>query len=73
MIRVLSLKYLMVFVANAPEGYIELMQKCWHPDPNKRPSASDIWNSLNKEHMADWQGQIRSYCCHLRLAAHKLT
>ncbi|PKK73475.1 kinase-like protein [Rhizophagus irregularis] len=22
-------------VTNAPEGYIELMQKCWHPDPNK--------------------------------------
>jgi serine/threonine protein kinase len=29
-------------VTNAPEGYIELMQKCWHSDPNKRPAASDI-------------------------------
>ncbi|RGB33292.1 kinase-like domain-containing protein, partial [Rhizophagus diaphanus] len=25
-------------VTNAPEGYIELMQKCWHPDPNERPT-----------------------------------
>ncbi|POG66832.1 kinase-like domain-containing protein [Rhizophagus irregularis DAOM 181602=DAOM 197198] len=29
-------------VTNTPEGYIELMQKCWHSDPNERPSASDI-------------------------------
>ncbi|GBB99173.1 hypothetical protein RclHR1_03440006 [Rhizophagus clarus] len=29
-------------VTNAPEGYIELMQKCWHSDPNKRPNASEI-------------------------------
>ncbi|CAB5149086.1 unnamed protein product [Rhizophagus irregularis] len=29
-------------VTNAPEGYIELMQKCWHSDPNERPSASDV-------------------------------
>ncbi|GBC24781.2 kinase-like domain-containing protein [Rhizophagus irregularis DAOM 181602=DAOM 197198] len=30
-------------VTNAPEGYIELMQNCWHSDPNKRPTASDIF------------------------------
>jgi serine/threonine protein kinase len=29
-------------ITNAPEGYIKLMQKCWHSDPLKRPSASDI-------------------------------
>ncbi|EXX69728.1 Cmk2p [Rhizophagus irregularis DAOM 197198w] len=29
-------------VTNAPEGYIELMQKCWHSDPNERPNANDI-------------------------------
>ncbi|CAB4405741.1 unnamed protein product [Rhizophagus irregularis] len=29
-------------VTNAPKGYIELMQKCWHSDPNERPSASDV-------------------------------
>ncbi|CAI2178866.1 19462_t:CDS:2 [Funneliformis geosporum] len=27
-------------VTNAPEGYIELMEKCWHSDPNKRPTAN---------------------------------
>jgi serine/threonine protein kinase len=32
-------------VANAPRDYIELIQECWHPDPNKRPSASDILRS----------------------------
>ncbi|CAB4420349.1 unnamed protein product [Rhizophagus irregularis] len=30
-------------VTNAPEGYIELMQSCWHPDPNKRPNAEDLF------------------------------
>ena len=34
-------------VTNAPEGYIELMKECWHPDPVKRPTASSItdWKS----------------------------
>ncbi|RIA93969.1 hypothetical protein C1645_818733 [Glomus cerebriforme] len=26
-------------VTNAPEGYIELMKECWHPDSNKRPTV----------------------------------
>ncbi|POG63811.1 hypothetical protein GLOIN_2v1682625, partial [Rhizophagus irregularis DAOM 181602=DAOM 197198] len=33
-------------VTNAPEGYIELMEECWHSDPDKRPTkiieSSDI-------------------------------
>ena len=29
-------------VSNAPEGYIELMQECWHSDPNKRPTALEL-------------------------------
>src|SRR3989442_15992990 len=29
-------------VTTAPDGYIELMQECWHPDPKKRPTANDI-------------------------------
>ncbi|CAI2179045.1 11831_t:CDS:2 [Funneliformis geosporum] len=40
-------------VTNAPEGYIELMEKCWHSDPNKRPTANYLKevvdNYLTKE------------------------
>jgi serine/threonine protein kinase len=35
-------------VTNAPEGYIELMKKCWHSDPEKRPSATEIHDKINK-------------------------
>ncbi|CAI2188155.1 15076_t:CDS:2, partial [Funneliformis geosporum] len=31
---------------NAPEGYIELIQKCWHSDPNKRPTTGVIRESI---------------------------
>jgi serine/threonine protein kinase len=31
-------------VTNAPEGYIELMEECWHSDPNKRPTAANIYH-----------------------------
>ena len=30
-----------LIVTNAPKGYIELMQKCWHSDPTERPSATN--------------------------------
>jgi len=39
-------------VTNAPEGYIELMQRCWHPDPKKGPTASDISNII------EWGGEM---------------
>ncbi|RGB40386.1 kinase-like domain-containing protein, partial [Rhizophagus diaphanus] len=29
-------------VTNAPDGYIELMKECWHSDPEKKPTATDI-------------------------------
>jgi len=35
-------------VTNAPEGYIELMKECWHSDPKKRPSATDIRGKIWK-------------------------
>ena len=35
-------------VTNAPEGYIELMKECWHFDPTKRPTVTDIQNKINK-------------------------
>jgi serine/threonine protein kinase len=35
-------------VTNAPEGYIELMKECWHSDPNKRPTVTDIHKKIIK-------------------------
>ncbi|GBB98847.1 hypothetical protein RclHR1_03340008 [Rhizophagus clarus] len=35
-------------ITNAPEGYIDLMKECWHPDPEKRPSAVEISNKVFK-------------------------
>src|SRR6266542_762863 len=29
-------------ITNAPVGYIDLMKKCWHSDPEKRPTAGVI-------------------------------
>src|ERR1044072_3489470 len=33
-------------VTNAPKGYIKLMQKCWHSDPDERPSANDMYEKM---------------------------
>ena len=33
-------------IENTPKGYIELMQKCWNSDPNKRPTVFDIYKTL---------------------------
>ena len=33
-------------ITNAPEGYIELMQKCWHSDPLKRSTLMILLNSF---------------------------
>jgi serine/threonine protein kinase len=30
-------------VTNAPEGYVEIMKECCHSDPNKRPTANDLF------------------------------
>ncbi|EXX71729.1 Bck1p [Rhizophagus irregularis DAOM 197198w] len=35
-------------VTNAPEGYIELMKECWHSDPEKRPTADNIFWKIYK-------------------------
>ncbi|RGB40705.1 kinase-like domain-containing protein [Rhizophagus diaphanus] len=35
-------------VTNAPEGYIELMEECWHSDPDKRPQITDIEERIDK-------------------------
>jgi hypothetical protein len=33
-------------VTNAPEGYIELMKECWSSDPDKRPTATDLYDKI---------------------------
>ncbi|CAB4436912.1 unnamed protein product [Rhizophagus irregularis] len=43
-------------VTNAPEGYIELMKECWHSDPEKRPTADNIFWKINK--MCDNESDI---------------
>ncbi|PKC62844.1 kinase-like protein, partial [Rhizophagus irregularis] len=35
-------------VTNAPEGYIELMKECWDSNPNKRPTANDIYSRIKE-------------------------
>ena len=32
-----------------PEVYVQLMTQCWHSDPSKRPTASNLYESLG-----DW-------------------
>ena len=34
--------------ANAPTGWIELMEQCWDQDPTKRPDFDAIHNSLTQ-------------------------
>ena len=31
---------------NAPKGYIEVMQECWHSDPKKRPTADELYGKI---------------------------
>ncbi|RIA98798.1 kinase-like domain-containing protein [Glomus cerebriforme] len=42
-------------VTNAPEGYIELMKECWHFGPNKRPTAADIYDKINRIWDNEWK------------------
>ncbi|CAI2170557.1 3328_t:CDS:1 [Funneliformis geosporum] len=44
---------------NAPEGYIELIQKCWHSDPNKRPTTGVIRESVYKIILNEKKNKLR--------------
>ncbi|CAB5396284.1 unnamed protein product [Rhizophagus irregularis] len=41
-------------VTNAPDGYIELMKECWHSEPNKRPTATDLLERIDKLWTDEW-------------------
>jgi serine/threonine protein kinase len=44
-------------VTNAPEGYIELMNECWHSDPDKRPQATDLCERVNKMYWKEFRNR----------------
>src|SRR6185369_4077699 len=33
---------------DTPQCYVELMEKCWHKDPSKRPNAKTIYDTSEK-------------------------
>src|ERR1043166_8081732 len=47
-------------VTNAPVGYIELMQECWHSDPEKRPTASNLIEKIKIIKDYRWTEVIKS-------------
>ncbi|GES92946.1 kinase-like domain-containing protein [Rhizophagus clarus] len=47
-------------VTNAPEGYIELMKECWHPDPNKRPISTELQRKVSDiSHKEHWDNATK--------------
>src|SRR5205809_3667846 len=46
-------------VTNAPKGYIELMKECWHFDPKKRPTATQIRDKIIEMYY-DEVGNVRN-------------
>ncbi|GBB99036.1 hypothetical protein RclHR1_00340027 [Rhizophagus clarus] len=33
-------------IADAPNGYVDLMKKCWHSNPNERPTAAELQKNI---------------------------
>ncbi|RGB43014.1 kinase-like domain-containing protein [Rhizophagus diaphanus] len=46
-------------VTNTPKGYVELMKECWHPDPEKRPNAINIYQRVRKIFNNEWNNHFR--------------
>ncbi|CAI2170035.1 14125_t:CDS:2, partial [Funneliformis geosporum] len=51
-------------VTDTPEGYVKLMQECWHSNPKRRPTADDIKSRVlsitNSERTKYQNGRARS-------------
>ena len=47
-------------VTNAPEGYIELMKECWHSDPKKRQSATEINEKIRNMRDKEYFDEIKT-------------
>src|ERR1044071_2147065 len=45
-------------IKDAPKGYTKLMQKCWNSDPNKRPTAINIFRKLSNVINAEKENPI---------------
>ena len=48
----------MVFVLQLLQGYIGLMQKCCHSDPDERPTACYLKKELNTMSNTEWDNVI---------------
>ncbi|GBB98852.1 hypothetical protein RclHR1_03340013 [Rhizophagus clarus] len=46
-------------VTNAPEGYIDLMKECWHDDPEKRPTANEILEKINRVYANECKNETK--------------
>ncbi|RGB42754.1 hypothetical protein C1646_750655 [Rhizophagus diaphanus] len=42
-------------ITNAPKGYTELMKKCWHSDPTKRPTAKKLYRKIRAILRKEWK------------------
>jgi serine/threonine protein kinase len=46
----------------APKCYIELMKKCWNPNPDNRPKAIEIKEEINRQIIEAESNEIRFSC-----------
>ncbi|GES84790.1 kinase-like domain-containing protein [Rhizophagus clarus] len=47
-------------ITNAPEGYIDLMKECWHPEPEKRPKADEVLKEIEEVCEAEYNQQNKT-------------
>ncbi|GBC10591.1 hypothetical protein RclHR1_09760001 [Rhizophagus clarus] len=46
-------------ITNAPRGYIELMGECWHPNPEKRPTANELYKKIKNIKIEEWNNETQ--------------